>query len=197
MNPVNQSIMALCALVTVLVHPVSVQAGQTVELSMTPLFQLNPTDPADLVIQSRRFDARESDVVLNGCLSVLQDMGYSISSGNRQLGLVTAKKKAEVLPPGLGHAVAEAALIATTILLSLLTGQDMVTDLPEQVEQTIYVSLLVSEEAASQTLVRLSIDRDMRYDNGWIIPDHTELPLIYQEFFEKLSRAVFLEAHQL
>jgi hypothetical protein len=197
MNPINQSIMALCALVTVLVYPISVQAGQTVELSMTPLFQLNPTDPADLVTQSRRFDAGESDVVLNGSLSVLQDMGYSITSGNRQLGLVTAKKKAEVLPPGLDHAVAEAALIATTVLLSLLTGQDMVTDLPEQVEQTIYVSLLVSEEAESQTLVRLSIDRDMRYDNGWIIPDHTELPLIYQEFFEKLSRAVFLEAHQL
>ena len=73
----------------------------------------------------------------------------------------------------------------------------MVTDLPEQVAQTIFVSLLVSADGESQTLVRLSIDRDMLYDTGFIIPDHTELPLIYQEFFEKLSRAVFLEAHQL
>jgi hypothetical protein len=197
MNTINRSIVVLSALLAVLVCPVPVQARQTVELSMTPLFQLNPTDPADLVMQSRRFDAGESDVVLNGCLSVLQDMGYSITSGDRQLGLVTAKKRAEVLPPGLDHAVAEAVLVATTVLLSLLTGQDMVTDLPEQIEQTIFVSLLVSVEDESQTLVRLSIDRDMRYDNGFIIPDHTELPLIYQEFFEKLSRAVFLEAHQL
>jgi hypothetical protein len=197
MNSISQSIMALCALATALVYPTPVQAGQTVELSMMPLFELNPTDPADIEMQSRRFDTEERSVVVNGSLSVLQDMGYSITSGDRQLGLVTAKKRAEVLPPGLDHAVAEAALVAATVLLSLLTGQDMVTDLPEQIEQTIFVSLLVSAEDESQTLVRLSIDRDMRYDNGFIIPDHTELPLIYQEFFEKLSRAVFLEAHQL
>ena len=197
MNSVNQSIVALSALVAAVVCPMPAQARQTVELSMVPLFELNPTDPADLVMQSRRFDVGENDVVLNGSLSVLQDMGYSITSGNRQLGLLTAKKKAEVLPPGLEHALAEAALVTTTIILSLLTGQDMVTDLPEQVEQTIFVSLLVSGNAENQTLVRLSIDRDMRYDNGRTIPDHTELPLIYQEFFEKLSRAVFLEAHQL
>jgi hypothetical protein len=96
-----------------------------------------------------------------------------------------------------GHAVAEAAIVVTTVILSLLSGQDMVTDLPEQVEQSIFVSLLVSAETENQTRVRLSIDRDMLYDTGVIIPDHTELPLIYQEFFEKLSKAVFLEAHQL
>ena len=197
MNPINRSIVALSALLAMLVCPMPVLARQTVELSMTPLFELNPTDPADLVMQSRRFDAGESDVVLNGCLSVLQDMGYSITGGDRQLGLVTAKKRAEVLPPGLGHAVAEAALVTATVILSILTGEDMVTDLPEQVAQTIFVSLLVSADGESQTLVRLSIDRDMLYDTGFIIPDHTELPLIYQEFFEKLSRAVFLEAHQL
>jgi hypothetical protein len=197
MNPINQSIMALCALATALVYPTPVQAGQTAELSMMPLFELNPTDPADKDMQSRRFDTEERTVVVNGSLSVLQDMGYSITGGNRQLGLVTAKRKAEVPPPGLEHALAEAALVTTTIILSLLTGQDMVTDLPEQVEQTIYISLLVSGEAESQIQVRLSIDRDMRYDNGRVIPDHTELTLIYQEFFEKLSRSVFLEAHQL
>jgi hypothetical protein len=197
MSSINQSLVALSALLAVLVYPTPVLARQTVELSMTPLFELNPTDPGDLAMQSRRFDTGVGDVVLNGCLSVLQDMGYSITGGDRQLGLVTAKKRAEVLPPGLDHALAEAALVATTILLSILAGEDLVTDLPEQVAQTIFVSLLVSADDESQTLVRLSIDRDMLYDNGFIIPDHTELPLIYQEFFEKLSRAVFLEGHQL
>jgi hypothetical protein len=197
MKQIIGSTIVLTALLVTVIGPRSAAAGQIVELSMTPLFQLNPTDPADLAIQSRRFDTNENDVVLNGCLSVLQDMGYSISSGNRQMGLVVASRKAEVLPAGLGHAVAEAAVVVTSILLSLLSGQDMITDLPEQVEQTIFVSLLVSAEHESQTLVRLSIDRDMRYDNGGVIPDHTELPLVYEEFFGKLAKAIFLEAHQL
>ena len=197
MKPIIGSIIVLSALLVMVIGPRSALAGQIVELSMTPLFQLNPTDPADLAMQSRRFDTSDNDVVLNGCLSVLQDMGYNISSGNRQLGLVVANRKAEVLPPGLGHAVAEAAVVVTTVILSLLTGEDLVTDLPEQVEQTIFVSLLVSVESESQTRVRLSIDRDMLYDNGRVIPDHTELALVYEEFFEKLARSVFLEAHQL
>ena len=175
----------------------AVQARQTVELEMMPLFELNPTTAADFTMQTRRFDTDERKIVLNGCMSVLQDMGYNITGGDRPMGLVVASRKAEVLPPGLDHALAEAAIVATTLILSLLSGQDMVTDLPEQVQQTIYISLLVTAESDGQTRVRLSIDRDMLYDNGRIIPDHTELPLVYQEFFEKLSKSVFLEAHQI
>ena len=187
----------MCFLIAATVYTMPVQAKQTTELSMMPLFQLNPTAPADLVIQSHRFDTNESGLVFNGCVSVLQDMGYAVTGGDRPLGLVVARRKAEVPKAGLEHAVAEAALVTTTIILSLLTGQDMVTDLPEQVEQTIFISLLVSAETENSTRVRLSIDRDMLYDNGRVIPDHTESPLIYQEFFGKLSKSVFLEAHQL
>jgi len=197
MNITTRLIVVLGTLAAMVIDPMPACANQTAELSMMPLFQLNPTAPADLAIQSRRFDTNATGVVLNGCLSVLQDMGYSINNGDRYLGLVVASKRAEVLPPGMGHAVAEAAIVVTTVILSLLSGQDMVTDLPEQVEQSIFVSLLVTAETENQTRVRLSIDRDMLYDTGVIIPDHTELPLIYQEFFEKLSKAVFLEAHQL
>jgi hypothetical protein len=98
------------------------------------------------------------------------------------------------------HAVAEAALVTVTVLLSIAVGEDLVTDLPEQVAQRIHVSLLVSESGGDDggvTEVRVSLDRDMIYDHGGIIPDHTELPLVYQEFFAKLSRSVYLEEEQL
>jgi len=45
--------------------------------------------------------------------------------------------------------------------------------------------------------VRLSIDRDMIYDHGGVIADHTELPLVYQEFFGKLSKSVYFEGERL
>ena len=64
--------------------------------------------------------------------------------------------------------------------------------------QRIHVSLVVTKEGEDElTTVRISLDRDMIYDHGHIIPDHTELPLVYQEFFERLSSAVFLEGERL
>jgi hypothetical protein len=89
--------------------------------------------------------------------------------------------------------------VTTTVILSLLVGEDLVTDLPEQVAQQIHISLLVSESDSEngEVEVRISLDRDMHYDHGGIVPDHTELPKVYQEFFERLSRAVYLEGEQL
>ena len=87
-----------------------------------------------------------------------------------------------------------------TVILSLLIGEDVVTDLPEQVAQRIHINLLVStagDDARNATEVRISLDRDMLYDHGGMIPDHTELPRVYQEFFEKLSKAIYLEGEQL
>jgi len=45
--------------------------------------------------------------------------------------------------------------------------------------------------------VRLSIDRDMTYDSGQVIADHTELPRVNEEFFSKLGKSVFLEGESL
>lgn len=172
-------------------------AEQTEPLSMEPLFQFNPTSGEDLAVQTRRFNTAGQSEVLFASASVLQDMGYKVTGGERQFGLLLGRKNAKVEGPGVAHAIGEAALVTTTVILSLLTGEDLVTDLPEQVAQRIHVSLLVSDAGSGETRVRISLDRDMFYDHGGIIADHTELPQVYQEFFERLSRAVYLEGEQL
>ena len=172
-------------------------AEQTKPLGMEPLFQLNPTSAADLHAQSRSFATADRARVLNASASVLQDMGFKVTGGEWEFGVLVGEKMAEVSSAGAVHATAEAALVVTTVLLSLLSGQDMVTDLPEQVAQRIHVSLLVSDERSGSTGVRISIDRDMIYDHGGSIPDHTELPLVYEEFFERLSRSIFFEGERL
>lgn len=175
-------------------------ADQTEPLPMEPLFQLNPTSAQDLSSQSRVFDTGDRAAVLQAGAAALQDMGFKITGGEKQFGLLLGEKTTEVSGAGMVHAVSEAALVTATVVLSLLIGHDVVTDLPEQVAQTIHVSLLVSEPAAKQpnTIeVRISLDRDMHYDYGGIIPDHTELPLVYQEFFNKLSKSIYLEGERL
>lgn len=174
------------------------QAQQTQPLAMMPLFQLNPTDSADLAAQTRVYPTRDREAVLLASASALQDMGFKVTGGEKRFGLLVGEKHADVEGAGAGHAMAEAAVVTLSILASLMTGEDMVTDLPEQIAQVIHVSLLVSESATRDaTQVRISLDRDMIYDQGYSIADHTELPLVYQEFFERLSKAVYLEGEKL
>lgn len=193
MNIRSAALLLLCLVAA------SPQAQQTQPLAMEPLFQLNPTSAADRESQTREFPGANVDLVLEASAAVLQDMGYSIRGGERGAGLLFAQKTAPVESAGAGHAIAEAGLVTVTVLASLLVGQDLVTDLPEQVSQRIYISLLVSEVVEAQGIVRvrLSIDRDMTYDNGQVIADHTELPLVNEEFFSKLAKSVFLAGESL
>jgi hypothetical protein len=184
--------LSLCA-------PVS-QANQTKPLAMEPLFQANPTDPADLSEQTRTYPTDDRAAVWLAAAAALQDMGYKITGGQKAFGLLVGQKTADVPGAGAAHGIGEAALVTTTVILSLLTGENMVTDLPEQVAQVVHVSLLVSplhRADSRDTQVRISLDRDMIYDHGGIIPDHTELPLIYQEFFDRLSKSIYLEGQKL
>lgn len=174
------------------------QGAQTRPLAIDPLFRVNPTDAADRRVQTRRFHTEDHAEVLLASAAALQDMGFSITTSEPAFGLLVASKDAEVEGAGVGHAVAEGALVVTTLALSLLVGEDLVTDLPEQIGQAVHVSLLVSEvPAGGGTEVRVSIDRDMIYDQGYTLADHTELPTVYAEFFDRLSKSVFLEGQRL
>jgi hypothetical protein len=198
---VNKSSLFPASLVLLLSGNGMALAQQTDPLAMEPLFQLNPTSVADLAMQSRRFPTANSNSVLNAATQVLQDMGYQIKGGHRQLGLLYGDKVADVPRPGADHYAAEAALVAISVLAIVFGGSQIeIMDLPEQIAQQVYVTLLVVGETghpAPSVRVRLSIDRDMVYDQGYILADHTELPLVYQEFFEKLSKSVYLEAEQI
>ena len=173
-------------------------AQQTRPQGMEPYFQLNPTDAQNLGEQTRRFAQADREAVLFAGAEVLQDMGFKVTGGERRFGLLIGEKIADVPGAGLTHAVGEALVVAATTILSVAVGEDLIMDLPEQVAQRIHVSLVVTKEGEDElTTVRISLDRDMIYDHGHIIPDHTELPLVYQEFFERLSSAVFLEGERL
>jgi hypothetical protein len=197
MNCLTHTVLAAALVSSVFALPAL--AKQTEPLPMEPWFQLNPTSAEDLETQTRTFQKVPRSSVLFASAGVLQDMGYKITGGERRFGLLLGQKMAAVESPGAAHAIGEAALVTTTVILSLLVGEDLVTDLPEQVAQQIHISLLVSEGDSEngEVEVRISLDRDMHYDHGGIVPDHTELPKVYQEFFERLSRAVYLEGEQL
>jgi hypothetical protein len=150
-------------------------------------FKLSSTSLEDRQLQSRKFSTLDNALLLSSGASVLQDMGYSIDESNVDLGVLTASKKADATNAG---------QVAGAIALALLTG----TVTPTDDEQKIRICLVLQEtlDDATASVARITIQRVIWNTQGKISRvESINAPELYQAFFEKLSKATFLEANQI
>lgn len=142
-------------------------------------------------LQTRRFDTDEK-TLLSASAAVLQDLGFNINESETDLGLIACSKQREAISAG---------QIAGAVFVALLTGA--VT--PVDKEQLIRASLVTRpihidemDKSKSQTAVRITFQRIVSNTRGQITRrEGINEPKIYQEFFDKLSQSLFLEAHEL
>lgn len=155
--------------------------------------ELTPETMADRQRQTRRFATHDERILLSSSVAVLQDLGFTLEASATDLGLIVATKDLSAVEPG---AVAVAVLVFAVTLL--LGGAPVV--MPVDQKQKVRVSLTSkpSGENIENTLVRVTFQRVVWNTNGAVTK--TE-PLnedkLYQDFFEKLSKAVFLDANEL
>ena len=150
-------------------------------------FKLSPTSLEDRQLQSRKFTTLDNKLLLSAGASVLQDMGYTIDESNTALGVLTASKQADAKDAG---------QIIGAIALALFTG--VVT--PTDKEQKIRICLVIQEALDDQTssVGRITIQRIIWNTQGQISRvERIHSPELYQAFFDKLSKATFLEANQI
>lgn len=150
-------------------------------------FKLSPTSLEDRQLQSRKFTTLDNKLLLSAGASVLQDMGYTIDESNTALGVLTASKQADATDAG---------QIAGAIAVALLTGVMTPTDK----EQKIRICLVIQEALDEQTssVARITIQRMIWNTQGQISRvERIHSPELYQAFFDKLSKATFLEANQI
>lgn len=138
-------------------------------------------------MQSRLYETKNEAKLLAACIGVLQDMGYSIDETAKRLGLITASKTVDARSN---------AQLAGAVTIILLGGRPP----PIDRAQTIRVSVVTTPSQlrkggyiARVTFQRLIINTDGNISRVETISDKK----IYQEFFEKLSKSVFLEGHHL
>lgn len=88
-------------------------------------------------------------------------------------------------------------MVGLITLLNALGGQP--TDIPYDVKQKVRVSLVTRPiRDKENTAVRATFQRSVWNSQGQIsLSENLAAPELYQEFFDKLSKAVFLEAHQI
>ena len=171
------------------------------------LFVLSPDSAANKAMQTRQFETPGSDELLSASAAVLQDLGFQITESTRDLGFLRAAKErsAREYDQEIGRGV----LAFLTLVLSGLGGQNGMVVMPVDLHQQINASMIAQpvQDDERQQEVRVVFYRlvwkgDGMSGNQTILPGEQKMEMIrdaeiYQYFFSRLSKAVFLEAQKI
>ena len=149
--------------------------------------ELPPQSLQDRRLQTRQFDGIAEPELLAACAGVLQDLGFILDDSDADLGLLVASKERDALDAG------------QTGLATLL---DLFFDIEIDVdkEQRIRASLTTTPVTGSPDShrVRVTFQRTVWNTNNEVSRrEALNDPQLYQQFFERLSKSVFLEAHSI
>lgn len=148
--------------------------------------ELSPESLRLRQLQTRRFDSKDEKALLAAGAGVLQDFGFTLDESEPELGVIVASKDRSAVEPG---------QVMAAIFMALL-GAPM----PIDKNQKIRASLVTrpAGEGEESSLVRVTFQRIVWNTEGRITKtEPLDDPDFYQEFFTRLSKAVFLDAHEL
>jgi hypothetical protein len=162
------------------------------------LFQLSPESLQNRSMQTRVFETDNAMELLSASAATLQDLGFQIEESVREVGFLRATKERSAREYG--------QYIARVLVFVLSLGHAL---MPVDLHQKIAAALVarpLSEDGTRQE-VRIMFYRvvwkgDGQGDSNYIPPGEQRMemirdPVIYQQFFAKLSKAVFLEPHTI
>lgn len=161
-------------------------------------FQLAPEAPAHKAAQTRFFETKDSDELLSASAAVLQDLGFHVEESVRELGFLRAAKERSALESG--------QKVGRVFFLILSLGYAIQPiDLQQQIAATLVARPTNAEGTRHEVRVmfhRVVWKGDGAVERNYIPPGEQRMemirdPLVYQQFFAKLSKAVFLEAYTL
>lgn len=153
--------------------------------------QLSTESLKNRQIQTRRFDTDEK-TMLSASAAVLQDLGFTIDESETDLGVIACSKLRDATNAG---------QIAGAIIVALLTGAVTPTDKEQLIRASIItypITIDETDKSKYRTAVRVTFQRIVINTQNQVTRRECIIePEIYQEFFEKLSQSVFLEAHEI
>lgn len=164
-------------------------------------FQLTPSSAKYKALQSRIIDTSKEQELLSASAAVLQDLGFQIEESVIDAGMLRAVKERSAREYG------QEITRGFVFILSLLARTTII--IPVDLHQQIAATLIMHpvKNSTSRFNVRIVFHRtlwkgDGSSGNQSIPPGIQSMemiydPKIYQQFFAKLSKSVFLEIHQI
>ncbi len=149
-------------------------------------------------MQSRVYEDVTDVEILSASSAVLQDLGYAIDEIEKELGVVSASKRADAKNEA--EIVGKIALDIADCLLTFLLGCENHSYKSSKDVQDIKMTLVVTPDLDHERThrVRLTMQRFV-WDRGGELYEQETIndAAVYQAFFEKLSRSVFLEKENI
>lgn len=144
-------------------------------------------------LEMRQYDTKNEEQILTATAGVLQDLGFTLDESETPLGLVVASKKCDATN---GGQVAGAVFVT---LLCALGGSSSNALATIDKMQVVKVSVIVRPSLdGSKTTTRATFQRIVWNTSNQINKIETlKDPKLYQDFYEKLSKAIFLEAQKI
>lgn len=158
--------------------------------------ELSPESLQRRQTQTRVFDTADEARMLAAAGGVLQDLGFNIDESETDLGVIVSSKRRDAMQSDQVIRSVLATLAGATLTFGLYWGaSDPIDDVQE-----IRASLVTvpSGESGGQMAVRITFHRIVWNTDGDVSRrEAIDEPLIYQEFFDALSRSLFLEAQRI
>ncbi|ULA58909.1 MAG: hypothetical protein LZF60_80303 [Nitrospira sp.] len=164
----------------------------------TQFFELSPESSANRAMQTRLFETGAENELLSASAASLQDLGFQIEESVREVGLLRAAKE---------RSAREYGQYRNRFLIWLVSLGHLVipVDLHQKIAATIVIRPASQDHARQEVRIifyRVIWKGDGQADRNYIPPGEQKMemirdPEIYQQFFAKLSKAVFLEPHSI
>lgn len=173
-------------------------AGCVTHTQPEEFFQLTAESQRNKAVQTRFFETRDEMELLSASAAVLQDLGFQVEESVQDVGFLRATKERSAREYGqdIGRFFAFVLSLGKFI---------MPVDLHQKIAATL-IARPINPEGTRQE-VRIMFYRvvwkgDGQADRQYIPPGQQKMemlrdPVMYQQFFAKLSKAVFLEAFTL
>ena len=173
--------------------------------------QFQPDTLANRQLQSRKYDIKSEKELLSASNNVLQDMGFNLDESNMPLGVIVASKSRDATDAG---------QIAGAIFMGFMFGANAVSyDKTQKIRAS-----LVTKPASTNNPIKVDIttttgkqikfDQQVEMPNSYVVRvtfqrmvwnqkgimttiEGINEPEIYQEFFDKLSKSIFLQAQNV
>ena len=150
---------------------------------------LSPDSLERRQLQTRRIDGISEMDLLNASVGVLQDLGFEIDEAETKLGLIVASKDRSAFTPS---------QIAGAIALALL-GVSSPVDKTQKIRVSLVTHPALGQDGnpiVNSQVMRITIQRIVWNTQNQVSRiESIEEPVIYQQFYEKLSKSIFLEVH--
>ncbi len=157
-------------------------------------FRLSESALETRQLQTREYEGVTEIEILSASSAVLQDLGYALDEVEKELGVLSASKRADA--KNAAETAGKIAMDVADCLLTIFLGCESDSFQSSKDVQDIKLTLVVLPDLDNSNAhtVRVTIQRVIWARNGELYDQETVNDAdVYQAFFDKLSKSVFLE----